>query len=105
MKNKVLALLGFAAKANKLSYGMNMTVSAIKSKKSKLTLCSFEISDKSRKEINFFSNKYGVQMLPLNDCGIEELSTALGKRCGIVSVNDTQFATALVREIAEGGNI
>lgn len=98
MKNKVLTLLGFASKANKLSYGMNMTVASIKAGKAKLVLLSSEMSEKSQKEINFFSNKNSVKTVILNGCSAAELSHAVGKRCAVVSVNDLQFATAITKE-------
>lgn len=104
MNNKVLALLGFAAKAGKLSYGMNAAVSAILSGKSKLVLISGEISLKSRKEIIFQSRKTKIPVFILEEFDIQSLSDAVGRKCGIISVNDSQFANALMKADMIGGN-
>ena len=102
MTNKALTLLGFAAKAGKLSYGMNAAISAILSGKSKLTLVSGEISPKSRKEIIFHADKKNVPVLLVQEFDIHTLSNAVGRKCGIISVNDSSFADAL--NSMTGGN-
>ena len=53
MNNKILTLLGFASKAGKLSFGMDMSIASIKAGKSSLVVAAFDVSDKSKKEINF----------------------------------------------------
>ena len=98
MNSKILTLLGFAAKANKLSYGLNIAKESIKSKKAKLVIVSFEVSEKSQKEINYFCKHYETEILVLNNCTMETLSRAVGKKCGILSVNDLGFAEAITKE-------
>lgn len=96
MENKILALLGFAAKSGNLAYGMAATQESIKRNKSFLTICAFNISDKSKKELVFCSNRKGVPTCTLTQNGIEELSNAVGRQCGILSVNDRGFAEAIL---------
>ena len=93
--NKTLTLLGFAAKAGKLSYGMDMSVTAIKSRKSFLVVAAADVSEKSKKEIAFHTNNKKVPFIVLTDADIEALSKAVGKKCGIISVNDKSFAEAI----------
>ena len=50
---KALTLLGFAAKAGKLSFGMDAAVKTLKSGKAFLAVAAYDVSDKSRKEIAF----------------------------------------------------
>lgn len=95
MNNKVLTLLGFAAKAGKLSYGMDMAVTSVKSKKSFLVVAAFDVSEKSKKEITFHTNNKNVSFIVLTDIDIDTLSKAVGKKCGIISVNDSSFAEAI----------
>lgn len=95
MNNKILTLLGFAAKAGRLSYGMDMSVEAIKTKKSFLAVAAFDVSEKSKKEIAFHTNNKKVPFIILTDADIETLSKAVGKKCGIISVNDRAFAEAI----------
>ena len=104
MKNKILSLLGFAAKSGNLSFGFDTTVSSLKASKSKLVVISGEISPKSKKEILFFSQKASVKCISLDEIDIETLSRAVGKKCGIISINDFGFAEAFLKAYLGGGN-
>ncbi len=95
MSKKVLTLLGFAAKAGKLSFGFDACVSALKSGKSKLVVIACDISPKSRKEAIFYAEKASVKQLLLVETNIETLSAAVGRKCGIISVDDSGFADAI----------
>lgn len=97
MKDKVLTLLGFAAKAVKLSYGMDASIASAAAGRARLIVIASDISAKSRKEIIFHSEKYTVKTLELDGFNIETVSKAVGRKCGIVSVNDQGFADALLR--------
>ena len=101
---KALTLLGFAAKAGKLSFGMDVAVKTLKSGKAFLTVAAYDVSDKSRKEIAFFAQKYSVKFLVLERLDIKAVSDAVGRRCGIMSVNDSGFAGAFLKAYIEGGN-
>lgn len=91
--------MGFASRAGKLSYGMDSSVEAIKSRKSKIVITAFDVSEKSLKEINFHAKKNNVRVITLDDCNIENLSHAIGKKCGILSVNDVSFGDGILGEI------
>lgn len=97
LNNKLLSLLGFAAKAGKLSYGFEATKYSILSKKAKLSLVSEEISAKSQKEIIYFSDKNNIKTVILKGIDIKTMSDAVGKKCGILSVNDSGFADACLK--------
>ena len=97
MKNKILTLMGFASKAGKLSYGFDATLLSIKSKKSKLVVMSDEISEKSRKEMQFYSQKYNIDFILLEGMDIQTVSEAVGRKCGIISVNEKGFAQAILK--------
>ena len=96
MANKILSLLGFAAKAGKLSFGSSAVLWSVKTKKAKLVLISEEISEKSRKETTFYADKQNIKTLVLKGIDIKTVSDAVGKKCGIVSVNDCGFADAIL---------
>ena len=102
MNSKVLTLLGFAAKAGKLAYGMNACISAVYSKKSKLVLVCCDISEKSKKEIAYHCSKADAEIKILGDCDIQTVSSAVGRKCGMISVNDSSFAEAVNKIM--GGN-
>ncbi len=99
MKTKILTLLGFAAKAGKLSFGFDAAVYSAKHKKAKLIVFSEDISPKSQKEIKYYAERYGIEFTVLNGIDIETVSDAVGKRCGIVSVNDCGFADAILETV------
>ena len=96
MNSKVLTLLGFAAKAGRLSFGMDATVFSIKSKKAKLIIVASDISSKSQKEVKFFADKIPVLELEIEK---QTLSHAVGKQCGILSVNDEGFKNSILKLI------
>ena len=103
MNNKILNLLGFAAKSGSLSYGFDMTVEAMKKNVTKLVIVADDISDKTKKEINFFSQKTNKRYILLAGVTSEQITNAVGKKCGIVSVNDLGFANAIEKAYLEGG--
>lgn len=94
MNSKILSLLGFAAKAGKLSFGFEAAVTAIKSGKSNLVIIAEDISPKSRKEMLFFAEKGDTKHIVLKGIDIKAVSDAVGRKCGIISVNDSGFANA-----------
>ena len=103
--SKVLTLLGFASKAGKLSYGFDAVRTALSQKKSKLLLIANDVSPKSQKEVMFFGEKFKTQVIVLNDCNMETLSHAVGRKCGIISVNDVSFSQGLLTAINVGRNL
>lgn len=92
-------MLGFASKAGKLSYGQAASLEAIKKRKTKLLVVASDISAKSQKELKFYADKNKIPYLVLQETGIIELTNAVGRSCGAVSVNDDSFADTIM-----GGN-
>ena len=103
MIDKSLNLLQFAAKAGRLSYGTHATEWAISSGKAKLCIAANDISAKSVKELKFKASKKGITAMVLEGVSTEALSAALGKRCGIVAVNDESFSKAIIDKLESGG--
>lgn len=99
LNSKVLALLGFASKAKKLSFGMNEAKWALEKGKSKLIVVACDVSEKSKKEINFFSSNKDIKVLTLESISIKTVSEAVGRNCGIISVNDSGFADGILMAI------
>ncbi len=104
MTDKLLTLLGFAAKAGRLSYGMNACIGSVRSKKAKLVLVCGDISDKSKKEIAYHCTKFSAEMKILGDYDTHAVTAAVGRKCGILSVNDSSFADAISAAASQGGN-
>lgn len=74
---------------------MQSVISTIKADKSKLVVIANDISKKSEKEILFFTHNNNVPVINLNDISIEDMSVAIGRKCGIISVNDQGFADSI----------
>ncbi len=105
VNDKILTLLGFASKANKLSYGFDSVCTSLSKNKSNLVLIANDISQKSQKETIFFANKFKTQAIVLQDYDINTLSHAVGKKCGILSVNDISFSQGLLSAINARRNL
>ena len=102
--SKSLTLLGFAAKAGRLSYGMDAAVKSLKSGKARLVISASDISPKSRKEAAFFADKNNTPFSALERLDIKTVSDAVGRRCGILTINDSGFADAFLKAYTRGGN-
>ena len=89
----ILSRLGFARKAGKLSVGFAGSKEALEKGISRLIIVAGDVSEKSEKEIRFFS-KGKVPVGRVNHT-IDEISKAVGLRGGILSVNDEGFANAI----------
>ncbi len=101
---KILSLLGFASKAGKLSFGFDMTSQSITKNKTFLIVNACDVSAKTLKEIDYKASKSGIKRITLQSVDIKALSKAVGKSCGIISVNDKGFADACETAFNEGGN-
>ena len=99
----ILSLLGLCARAGKLSKGTHATEFAISSKKARLVVASEDMSEKTVKELKFTADKHNLPVRTLEGITAETLGQRVGKKCGIVAVNDEGFAKALLSKI-EGGN-
>ncbi|MBQ8649182.1 MAG: ribosomal L7Ae/L30e/S12e/Gadd45 family protein [Clostridia bacterium] len=104
MNEKILTLLGFAAKSGKLSFGFEAVVSSVKAGKARLAVIAEDVSAKTTKEIIFHCDKASVKAISLNGIDIKTLSHAVGRKCGVISVNDSGFANTLLKEHTQGGN-
>ncbi len=103
MTSKILTLLGFASKSGSLSFGMDSTIKSIHKNKCQAIFIADDVSPKSQKEINFHANN-NITIFKLPNITIEILSKAVGRRCGIISINDSSFADAIAKAITTGGN-
>lgn len=74
---------------------MNETLTSLKKGKSKLIVVASDISPKSQKEVNFFSHNKDIRVITLEGASIKTVSDAVGRKCGIISVNDSGFADAI----------
>ena len=91
MNDKLLSFLGLARRAGRLSLGFDAAVGALEDGRSQLILTASDLSPRSRTGIACTAQELGVAVLELRQ-SMDEISMALGKRTGIVSIDDAGFA-------------
>lgn len=91
MNNKALTLLGFAARAGKITYGSEGCVIGVQKKKIQLILMASDISDHTAEKIERACDKTGVSCIKCFDR--ETLSEAVGKYNKVVlGITDASFS-------------
>lgn len=98
MNNKILSLLGLAARSGNLVSGGFMTEKAVKSGKAFLVVISEEASDNTKK---MFTNMCSFYQVPLHFYGtLEELGHSIGKEFrASVAVTDEGFAKNIIGKL------
>ena len=96
--NKVYSMLGIAKKGGNLSIGFDAACIDIKNNKSFLVIIAVDASDKTKKNIQFFCEKYKVKYI---ECGEKDiLGKSLGRKVvSVLSVNDKNIASYLENNI------
>lgn len=94
--NKQLGNLGLCRKAGCLILGFDAVKKAAQQGEAKLLLCTADISEKTKKEVRFFSDRYQILMreIPFN---MEQVQDVIGKRIGVLAVTSENFADLLSR--------
>ncbi|HCA04880.1 MAG TPA: hypothetical protein DEO32_03170 [Ruminococcaceae bacterium] len=96
MNDRILSFLGICKRAGKLASGADTVVKSVNSKKSRLVLYAADFSENSLKPVLRAAGENGVRVIKL-DCSKQELSFALGRLSGVLSVDDPGFASKLVQ--------
>ena len=91
---KLLSLIGIARKAGRLSLGNDAAIEAIREGKARLVILAKDLSPRTARGIQFAAEEEGVLWIKALET-MDEISMALGKRTGIVAVNDAGFAKKL----------
>lgn len=101
--NRLLGMLGLAARARQLSVGSALACDAI-ARGAYLALTASDASENTEKRIRDRSDFYECKYLRL-DCTSGELAHAIGKSGSVaaVAVNDPNFALAIENLIISNG--
>lgn len=91
---RLLSLLGLARRANRLSLGSDPAEEALRKGQARLVLLAEDLSQHTAGGVRFAAEEAGVDVLT-TACTMDEISMALGKRTGVVAVNDAGFAKKL----------
>lgn len=103
MNDKLNGLLGLCRRANKMAMGHDAVITSIKQRKSHLAITCSDSSDRLKKEIAdecTFRNR-NIKFVDA-DFTMSELGFAIGKKVGVISIDDEGFANKLY-DILTGG--
>lgn len=96
MNDKFLSLLGLARRSGRVSLGHDAVISSIVKNKAKLCVMSKEASERLQREIKHACT-YENKDIPVivTDYSLVELSSSVGSKAAVISVDDEGFAKAL----------
>lgn len=95
MNEKLLHLLGIARRAGRLSLGSDAAVEALRKGQARLILLASDLSPRTVGGAEFAAKEEGVAVVHIKPT-MDEISVALGKRTGVVAVNDAGFSKKLI---------
>ena len=103
MNNQLNGLLGLCRRANKIAMGHDAAITSIKQNKTYLAITCKDASDRLKKEIadecSFNNRNIKYVDAPFT---MSELGLAIGKKAGVISIDDEGFANKL-HSIITGG--
>ena len=97
----ILRMIGLAMRAGKISFGANLTVSAIRShNKPSLVVVAKDASENTRKKILDSCSYHGVKIVESEYSG-DEFAKTIGKTFDVmvVSIMDEGFAKSIINKI------
>ncbi len=103
MNDRILSFLGICRRAKKLVIGAESAVQSAQNGSSRLIIYASDFSKNSLKPVLNAANACGVRAVKLNRAK-DELSFAVGKLCGVASVDDSGFAEKLIQMIEAENN-
>jgi ribosomal protein L7Ae-like RNA K-turn-binding protein len=103
MNDKILNLMGIARRAGRLSLGNDAAVEALRKGNAKLVILASDLSPRTAGGIRFAAREEEIVTVKIKET-MDEISMALGKRTGVVAVNDAGFAKKMLTLIKTGGN-
>ena len=106
MNDRILSLLGLCRRAGKLVIGADPSVESITKGKSQIIIYAKDFSKLSAKPVLETAHKNNIKTYCKNRSK-DEISFALGKLCGVMSVEDKGFANKLEQLITDeqGGEL
>lgn len=99
-KERLLSFLGIARRAQKLSMGADAAQEAMQKGKTKLLLLASDLSERSERSARAAAQAASTPVLPAG-VTMDEIAFSVGKRTGILAVNDSGFAGKLRTMLGE----
>lgn len=90
-KEKILGVIGLAARARKVVSGMDAVTDEVKRHKVKLVIIAKDISEKSKENIQYICTNNNVKAIEFST--MEELGSCIGKKNrAIIGIKDESFS-------------
>ncbi len=103
INNKILGLIGLAARARKISFGTDSVEQEIKKKKVNLIIVAKDSSERTKNKFQKLSEEYKIPILIIEE--IDTLSKAIGKsNKAIIGIKDINFSNE-IQKINNGGEV
>ena len=101
--NKILGLIGFAARARKICYGADSVEQEIKKKKVYLVLVANDASDRTKEKFVKLCEQYNIKTIIYSE--IDLISKAIGKsNKAIIGIEESNIASE-IQKINDGGEL
>ena len=100
-QNKLLSLLGIARRAGRLSLGNDPALEAVRN--GQTCVVANDLSKRTLKGVYFAAEEAHIDVLTMNET-MDEIGAALGKRTGVIAVNDAGFANKMRTMCSETDN-
>ena len=100
MDDRLLSLLGLARRAGRLALGCDAACAAALGRGCALILLSSDLSARTARTVREAAGRGNVKTAELG-ATMDEIGRAIGKRTGVIAVNDTGFAEKLLALDAE----
>ena len=103
INNKILGLMGLAARARKICFGADSVELQVKKKKVYLMIVAKDASDRTKDKFRNISYEYDIPIIIEGE--IEILSKAIGKsNKAIIGIEDSHLASE-IQKINNGGEL
>lgn len=103
INNKILGLIGLAARARKIAFGADSVETEIKKKKVYLIVVAKDSSERTKNKFRKLSEEYNVPIIIAET--IENLSKSIGKsNKAIIGIEDINISKE-IQKINNGGDI
>lgn len=98
MKFKALGLLGLCKKSGNLTCGFDAVIKKVKKNKSGTIFVTNDFSSKSLSNLKEKLNNFNAQIIILKGITMQDIYCALGKKTGVILIENRGFAGAVQKE-------
>lgn len=95
MNDKMMHMLGIARKAGKLALGTDAAKESIVKHKCALIVMASDLSERTVRHFALLTEEYGIKTLK-TDITMDGIAKSVGKKTGVIAVNDMGFANGLL---------